>query len=90
MVVRESSLTLYGNRAAFRSLAEWFTWIAETAASEHPEVHVPWHVDPPIKGRRRTVTASRPKGRPVDFELTCMAVTGVDLDKLQARQRRRH
>lgn len=90
MVVSTRGVTFYGNRASLRGLAEWLTWIADQPASEHAEVHVPWHLDPPRAGRRRTMTSARPKGRPVDFELTFMAVEPKDLVRLQARQPRKY
>ena len=84
MVVSTRGVTFYGNRQSLRGLADWLSWVAAQPASEHAEVHVPWHLDPPRPGRRRTITSARPKGRPIDFELTFMAVEPKDLDRLQA------
>jgi hypothetical protein len=90
MVVSTRGVTFYGNRASLRGLAECLAWAADQPASEHAEVHVPWHLDPPLPGRRRSFASARSKGRPVEFELTFMAVKPKDLDRLQARQPRKY
>jgi hypothetical protein len=44
VAVGKDGVTLYGNKATFRSLAKWMTWIAESKPSEHYECHVVWHL----------------------------------------------
>ena len=86
--------TVHGNRAAFRTLARWMNWLAESKASEHYEMHIPWHLESPYrKGTKVMVQmpsrgkASRPAAN--GFELTFIVVTESELDAMFPRPRRR-
>lgn len=40
LVLDAKGAKLYGNRAAFASLAEWMAWLAQSPEKEHFECHV--------------------------------------------------
>lgn len=40
LTLTKKGLTVYGNPAAFRSLAKWLEWIAHSSPTEHYECHV--------------------------------------------------
>lgn len=40
LVLGNDGAKLYGNRAAFASLAEWMEWLARSPSNEHFECHV--------------------------------------------------
>lgn len=40
IAVTKEGVTLYGNKEAFASLAEWMNWIASSPKDEHFECHV--------------------------------------------------
>ena len=44
VVVTRHGVKLYGNRAAFRSLAQFMSWIAASDPAEHFECHAKWHL----------------------------------------------
>ena len=44
ITVTPDGVTVYGNRQAFKSLAEWMTWIADADESEHYECHLGLHL----------------------------------------------
>lgn len=45
LVVGRNGAKLYGNRAAFASLAEWMEWLAKSPMKEHFECHVPMDLE---------------------------------------------
>jgi hypothetical protein len=71
-VTAADGVRVYGNREAFRSLANWMLWIADANPSDHYECHTRFHMS--------SETASS------DFELTFMGVEEQDLDKLFEHQ----
>jgi hypothetical protein len=93
VVVSRDGVTIYGNAAAFRTLAKWMLWIAKADESEHYECHLGWHLlrhyarQPNVSvlfdaAMSRAVT--KKSGRTgVPFEVTFMAVTKRDLVKLK-------
>lgn len=42
--VMRDGITLYGNKKAFKTLIDWFTWIASSDEKDHYECHVKWHL----------------------------------------------
>lgn len=95
IAVKRDEVTLYANKATFRALAEWMTWIADSEASEHYECHVMWHLlnkwaDKPnvfIRFEKTPAFASKRRARRnhETFELTFAQVEESDLDHLQRR-----
>jgi hypothetical protein len=96
--VTKEGVALYGNRAAFKALATWMTWIAASKPSEHYECHVVWqlfnHFGKPNvflrfdEETRRVYAANRKK--PIErFELTFMQVESADLDEMERLSRKR-
>ena len=95
VVVTRDGTTVYANRAALRSIAEWMLWIATSDPTEHFELHVPWHLANHSRSRPNTWVlfdeemrrmfvrrATGPdSGGP--FELTFMHATNEDLDSLR-------
>ncbi len=95
VVVTRDGVKLYGNRAAFRSLAKFMTWIAESDPAEHFECHATWHLasDEFLRrnGAPNVATLFAPElvehfARETDeeagFELTFMALGEGNLDEL--------
>jgi len=90
--VGKDGVTLYGNKATFRSLAKWMTWIAASKPSEHYECHVVWHLlsntakKPNVFVRfDKSARGSGRRGGQQAFELTFMQVEGADLDRLEKK-----
>ena len=91
VAVGGDGVTLYGNKAAFRSLAKWMTWIAASKPSKHYECHVVWHLlsntakKPNVFVRfdKAARGSGRQRGDRQVFELTLMQVEGADLDRLE-------
>jgi hypothetical protein len=91
IVTGSTGTTLYGNRAAFRTLARWMTWLAESDPRDHYEFHLPWHFQSPSRTKRvkvlqRSHGAAYRASR--DFEVTMMAVENSDWQALRPRTRR--
>ena len=95
VVVTREGVKLYGNRAAFLSLARFMTWIAESDPAEHFECHTKWHLasedflhhgGPPNVGTLFAPELVDDFARETEdesgFELTFMAVHSTDLDEL--------
>jgi hypothetical protein len=94
VAVGEDGVTLYGNKATFRALANWMTWIAASKPSEHYECHVVWHLLSRVAKRPNVfVRFDKPEGRSGKrrrggrqaFELTFMQVEAADLDRLERK-----
>lgn len=43
VTVSRDDIKLYGNREAFRSLARWMEWLADSEKEEYYECHLKWH-----------------------------------------------
>lgn len=93
MVVTGKGIKIYGNKAAFRSLAKWMAWIARSKPEEHYECHLGWHFRVPdhdagrptvytIVDKRMTEALSLLRQRQPEFDVTFMAVEEADLDRL--------
>jgi hypothetical protein len=92
----QQGVAVYGNKAAFESLAAWMRWIAQSHPSKHNECHLVWHLLSHSKTPNVSVlvdrSASRVFGRGgkrllKNFELTFMAVEPSDLKKLRRFKR---
>jgi hypothetical protein len=90
---KPEGVTLYGNRAAFRSLARWMDWLAESPPNAHYECHVGWHLESQTaksKGRKKKVWVlhdPRSKGAE-EFDVSFMVLEAKELDRLsEARDR---
>ena len=96
LAVRKDGVTLYGNKAAFKSLATWMQWIADSDPAEHYELHVGWHLTSPLAKQpnvvvrydkhTRRVFAKRGAPTAETFELTLMQVENNDLDELERNE----
>ena len=95
VAVGKAGVTLYGNKATFRSLANWMTWIAESTPSEHYECHVVWHLLSRVAKKPNIFVRfdesgdrAEPRGRKrrgQAFELTFMQVEEADLNRLEKK-----
>jgi len=94
VAVGQDGVTLYGNKATFRSLAKWMTWIAASRSSEHYECHVVWHLQSNTLKKPNVFVRfdksglelrRRQRGGRQAFELTFMQVEGADLDRLEKK-----
>jgi len=95
VAVRREGVTLYGNRAAFRSLSRWLSWIADSDPKEHFECHLLWNFnsyeskvgeEPPrvwVLYDKETASTFQHQPDECEFEVTFMAVERSDLDKLR-------
>lgn len=95
VTVAGRGVTVYGNRQAFKSLAEWMTWIANSKETEHYECHLMWHLQAPsalLDGKKRAVwvlfqknlsRALRRLPKMEDFDISFMAVGKKDLAELR-------
>ena len=98
VAVGKDGVTLYGNKATFRSLANWMTWIAESKPSEHYECHVVWHLLSRVAKKPNVFVRfdessdrAEPRGRKrrgQAFELTFMQVEEADLNRLEKKRLR--
>ena len=91
---------LYGNREAFRSLAQFMSWIADANPADHYECHVKWHLSSEEAllrgGTPNVVTVIAPElathlasasDMGPGFEVTFMAVEEHDLDAMSTTAR---
>jgi hypothetical protein len=95
LAVRKDGVTLYGNRAAFKSLAEWMQRIADSDPAEHYEFHVGWHLGSHFAKRpnvfvrfdrhMRQWFGKRGVANREKFELTLMQVENGDLMELERK-----
>jgi hypothetical protein len=93
VVASRDGVTIYGNAAAFRTLAKWMSWIAKSDESEHYECHVGWHLrkhyarSPNVSvlfdATMSRAVAKRSERTGVPFEVTFMAVTKRDVVSLR-------
>ena len=93
-------MTIYGNRTAFVSFAEWMQWIAASPRGEHYEAHLVMDLEDDAskfegKYPRNVWTLVDPALRaagvitpvdPRDFEITFMAAEDSELDQMEAHQ----
>jgi hypothetical protein len=102
IAVRKQGVTLYGNAAAMRSLAEYLLWIASSDPAQHYECHVSWELQSEeclFDNKRpldvwaltepsltRHVTTGGTPGEA--FDVNFMAVEEGDLDVLAKHQDR--
>lgn len=99
--VSEKGVYVYGNKPAFKSLAKWMSWIAESSEADHFECHVAMSLEDDeskFEGKApRNVWvlmdkkiadsfAKRTESNP-GFELTFMAVENQDLEHLAQFQK---
>jgi hypothetical protein len=94
IVAAADGVRVYGNPEAFRSLANWMSWIADANPSDHYECHTRFHMSSEatvpnvwvlLDERIASSFSQRSKGES-DFELTFMAVEERDLDNLLEHQ----
>lgn len=97
--VTQDGVKLYGNRDAFRSLAEWMARLADSPKGEYYECHVMWHVESEAsffdKGQKdvwvlfdkeTAQVFKRPSEGDSGFDLDFMVVEQTDLEKLRQFQ----
>jgi len=91
IAVTRSGTTIYGNKAAFRELSRWMSWIAESDPAEHYECHLSWHLNSHYSRRKRVWVIvekglrslfHRKKSEPA-VDVTFMAVTDDELKALR-------
>jgi hypothetical protein len=91
VVAGAGGTTMYGNRAAFRTLARWMSWLARSDPREHYELHIPWHLQSPLTRSKRVRVLKRVRGGTVralkEFEVTFMTVESRDLEALTKKTR---
>lgn len=92
IVVHKDGVKFYGNPAAFRSLAQWMTWLGNSKSSEHYDFHVPFHLisDASLKGQSkqnvwcvRDDRSRKPSRKREEFDVNFMVVEGSDLKKMR-------
>jgi len=93
IVAGDGGTVMYGNRAAFKTLARWMTWLAKSDPRKHFEMHIPWHLESPSARGSRIKVLKRSRGRSTrpaaGFEVTVLAVEEADLDQMfKSRPRR--
>jgi hypothetical protein len=91
ITVERDGVYLYGNRAAFRTLAGCMSWIARSRPRDHAECHVRFSLDGFSKRPSVWVLQERSLRliqRRRDFELTFMIVEADDLRRLRRFQKR--
>jgi len=95
VAVGQDGVTLYGNKATFRALKNWMTWIAVSKPSEHYECHVVWHLLSKVAKKPNVFvrfdkfgprSGRRGRGGRQALELTFMQVEGADLDRLERKR----
>lgn len=98
LVLDAEGAKLYGNRAAFASLADWMTWLAQSPKDEHFECHVVMDLEDEaskfdgkesrnawtLRGPDFPNTPEEGKGA---AELTLMCLEESELDQLAQHQR---
>lgn len=94
VVRRKRETVIYGNVRAFRNLARWMAWLANSDPSEHFEIHVPWSFQSPYWRTKVVTVLEESRGtarRPSkDFEVRFMVLTPKELKALsKARPRRK-
>ena len=86
VVAGTGGTAMYGDRAAFKTLARWMAWLAKSDPREHFEMHIPWSLEPPLARRSKVKVLKRSRGksaRPTTgFEVTFMVVENADLDQM--------
>jgi hypothetical protein len=98
LVLSSGGAKLYGNRAAFASLAEWMNWLAHSPENEHFECHVVMDLEDDeskFDGKQprnawTLVSADMGPGTPEgggdQRELTLMCLEERELDQLAQHQ----
>ena len=98
LVLDAEGAKLYGNRAAFSSLAEWMAWPAQSPENEHFECHVVMDLEDDeskfdgkeprnawiLRGPNFSTAPGEAKGT---AELTLMCLEEGELDQLAEHQR---
>jgi hypothetical protein len=86
IVNSRDGVMVYGNTAAFRTLARWMTWLANSDPSEHCEMHIPWHLQSPMANQERVFMFSKSSSgrvtRDRSTELTFMVLNRTELRNL--------
>ncbi len=93
ITITKRRIKLYGNKAAFRTIAKWMAWIADSKESEHFSFSVLWNLTRfPIRKRRnvfllvdKEAMGLFGKGKTLsrNFEITFLAVEKSDLKRLR-------
>jgi hypothetical protein len=92
ITITKRRIKLYGNKAAFRTIAKWMEWIADSKESEHFSFSVLWNLSRlPLKRRNVFILVDKEtmrlfgKGKSLlrNFEITFMAVEKSDLKRLR-------
>ena len=98
--VMPDGVTIYGNRSAFASIAEWMQWVMTSPPNEHFETHLladleddaskfegkhPRNVWTLVDGRLTSEAGGAPLNAE-NFDVTFMAVEESELDKMEKYQ----
>lgn len=99
VTVTKEGVKLYGNRDAFRSLAEWMTRLADSPEGEYYECHVTWQLESEASffgkeqkdvwvlfDKEAAQVFRRPSPGDTGFDLDFMAVEKKDLENLRQFQ----
>ena len=98
--VSEKGVFVYGNKPAFKSLAKWMSWLAESDEADHFECHVVMSLEDDeskfegktprnvwvLMDKKITDSFARRTDTDPGFELTFMAVENPDLEQLAKYQ----
>ena len=101
MTVTKKGVTAYGNRQAFKAMADWMTWLANSNEAEHFECHIAMDLEDDqskFDGKEpRNVSVLLEKNiansfekqsqEHTGFELTFMAVEKSELDYMDQFQK---
>jgi hypothetical protein len=91
LTVEAGGVWVYGNREAFRKLAERMALLARSKPAEHYELHVKWHLQSHFSKRKAVFLLLDEPSRSVhsreDFELTFMVAEPADLRRLRRHER---
>jgi hypothetical protein len=99
VVVSNNAIKIYGNREAFKSLADWMSWLGHSEASEHYDFHLTEHLlsdDALLNESKRNVwvvfedgfVSSNKQEKRTSFDISFMVVEEGDLEKLKKKERR--
>jgi len=91
ITVETDGVWIYGNTQAFRRLAKHMAVLAKSAASEHYELHVKWHLGSHLTKRDAVFVLMDRDSRRVHkrkaFEVTFMVVEASDIKELRRYER---
>jgi hypothetical protein len=101
ITVTKEGVTAYGNRQAFKAMADWMTWLANSHDAEHFECHVVMALEDDqskfdgkesrnvwvLLDKNLTDSFEKRSEENTGFELTFMVVEKSDLDYMERFQK---